>query len=532
MNNKTISRVHLLNVPLENDYKHTIYFNDKESQVNYFLNKSLHSFDQVSYQRENFKIRIPKHIDKINNCNYVMYQNTFYTDKWYYAFIKSKKYINDNVTEVEIETDSIQTFMFDITIKPSFVEREHVTDDTIGAHTIPEGLETGEYVDQFVSYAELSSFQYINQSYIVIAVSENGLNLTYPSGSKVYGNVFSGLYYLVFEKPSDAEAYIRDIQDEVTEDIIYSIFMIPKDLLDTNAEDFQWFKPEGKNYYMGYVPYGTRAIDIKLAEVTKLNYLDGGYVPRNKKLLTFPYRYLLVSNNAGSTATYNYEDFEGDKCNFSIEGVISPGCAIKLIPYDYKKGKSEFNYTYDNYIESLDAGKLPTCGWINDSYTNWLTQNGVNIGLGIGGGALAVIGGAVTGNMLMVGGGVTAIGSQLTQMYERSLTPNTAKGGVNQGDYNFAKGLCFTPYKKSIREEYARVVDSYFDMFGYKVNKVKLPNKNHRANYWYTKTIDINIDGAIPSEDMKKIKNCYNNGITFWQSNSDIQNYNLTNNIV
>ena len=30
--------------------------------------------------------------------------------------------------------------------EPCFVEREHVNDDTIGANTVPEGLECGEYV--------------------------------------------------------------------------------------------------------------------------------------------------------------------------------------------------------------------------------------------------------------------------------------------------------------------------------------------------------------------------------------------------
>ena len=30
-------------------------------------------------------------------------------------------------------------------MKPSFIEREHVSDDTIGIHTVPEGLETGPY---------------------------------------------------------------------------------------------------------------------------------------------------------------------------------------------------------------------------------------------------------------------------------------------------------------------------------------------------------------------------------------------------
>ena len=40
-----------------------------------------------------------------------------------------------------------KSWYFDIEYKQTFVERKHVTDDTIGANTIPEGLETGEYVE-------------------------------------------------------------------------------------------------------------------------------------------------------------------------------------------------------------------------------------------------------------------------------------------------------------------------------------------------------------------------------------------------
>ena len=84
----------------------------------------------------------------------------------------------------------------------------------------------------------------------------------------------------------------------------------------------------------------------------------------------------------------------------------------------------------------------------------------------------------------------------------------------------------------SIKSEYAKIIDKYFDMFGYKVNMLKVPNKNHRARYWFTKTIDVNINGAIPNDDLQQIKNCYNNGITFWRSDSEVDNYNVTNNII
>ena len=80
------------------------------------------------------------------------------------------------------------------------------------------------------------------------------------------------------------------------------------------------------------------------------------------------------------------------------------------------------------------------------------------------------------------------------------------------------------------KKEYLQILDKYFDMFGYRVNMVKVPEKAHRSRWWFTKTMDVNIDGAIPNNDMNIIKACYNNGITFWRNANEIQNYSLSNN--
>ena len=56
---------------------------------------------------------------------------------------------------------------------------------------------------------------------------------------------------------------------------------------------------------------------------------------------------------------------------------------IKCIPLDYKK------VTF-NLSESISACKFPIGSWAGDIYTNWLTQNGLNIGTQFAGGALGI----------------------------------------------------------------------------------------------------------------------------------------------
>ena len=45
------------------------------------------------------------------------------------------------------------------------------------------------------------------------------------------------------------------------------------------------------------------------------------------------------------------------------------------------------------------------------------------------------------------------------------------------------------------------------------------------------KTIDVNIVGSVPADDMAKIKACYNNGITFWRNGNEVGNYSLDNSV-
>ena len=129
--------------------------------------------------------------------------------------------------------------------------------------------------------------------------------------------------------------------------------------------------------------------------------------------------------------------------------------------------------------------------------------------------------------------GALGVADAISQVYQHSLTPPQSEGNVNSGDVTFSSGnLTFSLYYMSIKAEYARIIDEYFSMYGYKVNRVKVPNRDHRSRYWYIKTIDVNIDGTIPNKDMQVIKNCYDRGITFWRNVSEMGNYSLDNAIV
>ena len=99
------------------------------------------------------------------------------------------------------------------------------------------------------------------------------------------------------------------------EDAILGAYIIPRAMLtfDTSQPLVRW---------AGQSSYNT---------VTKTYYKPSsinGYTPVNKKLLTFPYCFINVSNNNGSSNSLHYEDFHDPQNEgqiyFLIKGVPVP----------------------------------------------------------------------------------------------------------------------------------------------------------------------------------------------------------------
>lgn len=537
-----ITKVYLLSVPLEKDYQHTLYFQTAEKQQEYFLQRVVKTYSDFSYQRKDNIIRLPDPIDDLYawGINYVMYQNSAYGSRWFYAFVTDMTYINDGRTDLTIQTDCIQTWMFDVTVKKSFVEREHAASDELGEHTIPEGLEMGEYTSNLHTMSGYGGSDYV----IVLGVTKT------PDGKNVtgvpYEGIYSGVRYYSFPgtgNGAEVNEFLAKYDDDGIGEAVVCMFLAPKKLAGLREDNLIAGSNLVENRYINYSGDSEALGELNTNLGLTTNELDG-YVPRNMKLKTFPYRYLLVTNNAGASVPFKYERFfkmSGTTKiilppEFIIEGCVTPGCSIRMTPLNY-------NGAARNDEEGVNMGKYPILNWTSDVYTNWLTQNGVNIALQVVSGAGQIIAGAAIaagsgGLATAVGGGsvvggVNQITGTLAQIHQQSFAPPQAKGNLNAGDAVTAAGANdFHFYDMSIKKEYARLIDEYFDMYGYKCHRVKTPEANHRENYWYTKTIDANIVGAIPQDDLQTIKDCYNRGITFWRNTTQFRNYGVPNGIV
>lgn len=589
--------IYICRTPLEADYENQLTFASQSAQQSYFASTVVKSFDNSTYIRKDRGLKVNCNADEIRNCNYLYYRNTGFSSKIYYCFITDIEYLSENSTYIEVTTDVWQTWYFDLKWNRCLVEREHVSDDRIGVNTFPEGLELGP------DYRVIKS-QNIGPTddipCIVWGVSM--LNNTSDNGTlstlgvnapfNVINGVASGLYYVVqnynaTEEWDSPEGFVRAYDLAGLGDAITTAFMVPQGFLTGEVMD-EGFQITGTNTKTGesytqhalYLMKGSfDAKKVANYEITRdYNFGTLGSTIlsdiHNNKLWCYPYQYLVVSNNAGQSAIYHYEDFtnhlrvsDSDVVNptFTLYYAHTPGGSTKLVPQqadnhcykDYDASNSDYGYGDSVFMDyGITGAKFPQISWHNDAYTNWLTQNGVNLevntaqavvstisalGAGAISGAAATPESPFSGAMLgatnaAINGTSTIINTALrnySQVESAKMLPDTTSGNINSGDVNWSMNQnVFTCRQMSIRAEYAHIIDEFFDRFGYKVNRLKVPEITSRTNWNYIKTIEANVDGDIPQKDLNTIRKTLNAGITFWHNPTTIYDYNQTNSIV
>lgn len=544
----------LLKCPLEVDQQNQLTFANATGQYNYFNSLPKLVVSNFTYQREDSTVKFPAQVDSIRSYNYCMYRNTAYSNKWFYAFITGIRYVNDQMTELKLKTDVWQTWQFDITLKPSFVEREHVADDTIGAHTLAEEPEAGEYMINSVTNKTICAPD-IDGAYLVLAATEaptknsNGSSIV-PSTitSRCYNGIVQGCVLIMFEFTSNG---LSDLQRCITwydthgkKDAINSIYVVPKSIYpSTYIMSVSITDPFSADIIWPVSHVG--ATDMGTTTITR-NATLNGYTPKNNKMFCYPYNYLMVTNNNGTDSVYHYEDFiNPSSVQFKYNGVLTEGSDVKAYPLDYKKSST----TFSGYAYGVDMGKTPTFSWSNDMYLNWKAQNSFNGMYNQAGNvvntfekvnnnprgddALAWLGQMAETGMNYVGSAISSVTNAVTgSAYKASTTPDQSNGSTT-ADLNFSIGRCgFTFYQMSVRAEVAAMIDNYFSMFGYKVNTMKAINISSRRYWNYIKCIQANITGDIPQDDIKELKGYFNGGITFWHDPTKYLDYSQVNAIV
>ena len=506
-------------VPLNNSYEHTLYFETKEEQNNYFLDHTLKGLHKFTFLRPERIIKVAGDFANARSWNYLRFQNA--DGKWYYHFINKVEYINDSAVELHIELDVIQTFMFDWKLHECFIERTHTKTDEFGEHTIPEGLETGPLIRYHTQEINLED----NVILVLMSVTQGGND----SWGKMYGGVYSGLSVYAVQ-PKDIEAFnnwLAQASEGRYIEAIVSMWMYPKELVNVDGD---WSESGPLHIVNNVADHIEQSISDPLS-----NSIDG-WVVKNKKTLCYPYTMLYVSNNMGGCATYRRELFNTDSVyNFRVYGALSPDSGVQLVPEKYKSDQGSTL----NFEEALSLPAFPTCAWNSDTYKIWLAQNQNQHELlqkqaiiQAGAGALTAVASTAMGNVAGAVGGLAMTYNALTQVQglmaqkaDMAIQPDQARGN-HSASVNLTHGHCgFSAHFMTITKEYAKSIDDYFTRYGYKVNTLDIPSLKNRETFTYIKTVGCLVSGNLGTEDQLKIQAIFDKGVTFWADTDNVGNF-------
>lgn len=532
----------LLDTPLESDYRNTLWFPDRAAQTAYFLGKTIKTYENFQYIKKNNTIVVDGEVDLLYNCNYIMYQNNNFTNKWFYAFIDRIEWASNSSVRLYVSTDVIQTWFFDITYYDSYVDRCHSDTDVAGDNIVPEDFSVGNPG----GYQVAGSTDLAPDGIALFATS------TYAGESRT-GSVNSGIY-------SGGQ----------------------------NLVDFHIDNPGVGSILDSYVKNGTATAVIKLQQYpyklkngpmvvsfSKYPSSISGYTPKNNKMLSSAFVTCFMSMY-GQETDFNPVFITDSKVNIKVsadqtsgtisafvenysDGSISTISMFASIPesgWSYNQYKNDYNlHSGSNamYVQrsvaqrtadyvsagtNTAASVLDTAGSIFRTGVSLVGATGVPA-LGLSK-ALENIGSTARSfgeaNQALTAlnsfaGGYDSISQDLAAISENYNAPAT--GGMSASNGYIATGKTVFSYGyKVLPRDIVERCDKFLTVYGYKQSEYRAINLHARASWTYIKTNGLNASGQFPDDDMNIIKRAFNNGIFFWVYTATYGNFGQNNAIV
>ncbi|QOR56283.1 tail protein [Bacillus phage DLc1] len=576
----------LKGVPFSNDYKDIRWFDDINSQYNYFNTRDkVHVMREVTYVENDGKnyIRADVGIDQLRSVNYMMFQNEQYHAKWFYAFVTNLVRKNDETTFVYFEIDIIQTWRFEINWKPSYIVREHCKlwneDGTPVINTIDEGLNYG------LEYETVKAIHHIpNNSirFLVIATKKavHGTNKDKVLPSVVgVGQPFS--YYVVpfVDKDVVVQATIQGEAHRMSTLIDTLASLYKDDKMTNNIVTMFITEQIGLRYTTGENESGIginfssdgQVVEYAESEGAKMVYVSDvkTFIPKSKfienkydgyrpvkesKLLMYPYTVLSLDDMQGNRQDYKNEYISRPDITLTAKGSLGISNKLTYVVDGYNIDMNDPSRQWVNNefaIHNINPNDVTvmtdmTSAFMQankntlinqkdkiifNGYANMAQSTANGLGaiprLDIGGVASSAISTAKAGGNMVLD--LQGINAKLADI--ANVPPSINKMGTNTS-YDVGNGyIGVFLLKKQIKPEYQKKLEDFFNMFGYKVNEVKIPNLHTRQNWNYVQTKGCTIVGDFNTEDLNQIKAIFDRGTTLWHTN-DVGNYALENEVI
>lgn len=496
-------------IRLDKSYMNCLTLNNDELLS--VLNSTEHfvsNANNFSFIRNNGRISTPFTYQQCLLSNYIAFQNPDYDNKWFFAWIDDVVYKSDRCTEIAYTIDYFTTWYGYWKAGNCLVEREHAIDDSVGANTYPEPVQLGaDYVSTNTGIFKLGDTDNSTMYWGMLVTGGSDKESPTYSDISVYNGVVSGLHAVMGIPCTDTSSIMSLVKPYIengVENRIVRMFQYPKLLGDSISATSAW------------------SGSMEIPSNTDVD----GYTPRNNKLLTFPYKYLRISTTDGDTIDLHFELFNDGA--IILKGTLFPTSQFKAYPKNY--GGVE-----DDYTKAVFINTDIEVAWTGDAYKQWLANSKVSEGLGFAvktvGNIGQIVAGGTTGNAAMIAAGTIGLGESVVSVAnDVSIARNQSSkvhGSQSGNGLAISEGsFGFTIQVMSIRAEYAKIIDDFFDKYGYNTNRVKIPNlTGNNKNYVKISSDSVIGFGDVPAADMNIINGVFRKGVTLYHSHDTIGTY-------
>lgn len=543
--------VRLLSVPFDSELRNTLWFPDRTTQTNYWLGQETQiTYYDVNYVKKDNALVVPTPIDQTWKFNYCMYQNSNFTDKWFYAFIVAREWASNNSTRLYLRTDPLQTWMFDWVLKTSFVTRQHSTTDVAGDNIIEEpcGSTNGCTIYQAAGAQDCS----LGRVFIYATANPDGTP-AYPTA--LQHGVYSACAVTDSESVNNLDSVGLMLEAYVNSGLASAV---------ARVQAFPSFGDTATGMFETTKTWNKHPANID------------GYTPKNNKLLSGAFVKGFIAG-FGQQATFVPEFCQGSTVNTKFSVDPTTGSLYVSID-DYGKPSNESSGLGGNSVIGILIN-YPESTWAYNQYKNdynlhsgsntmyakriWQDRNAGALisGMDVIGGGLSIAGGivdtlnpmkaafsgvssglqaATSGAQQMAQGinktmqyigGYDEVSQELERIAESYNAPATGSVATSNpflanGNTNVKYGWLVLP------RQIAERVDSFLTVYGYAQNQYMVPNLHARQSWTYVKVAELMADCNCPDDDEVMIKAAFNKGIFFWSYTASYGDFSQNNGIV
>lgn len=574
------------NFPI-NEYSNQVYYSNSNTRDNIFdgycsnkegvdLYKNIASPNKTS-----MSFRLETSYKNAMNYNYGV---VIEDNKRYYFFINNVEWSSNLITATfNCEVDWWQTYCYNVEFKKSFVEREHVKDDTFGLHTLDENLPISNYMVKDYKIIKADKKDYFYRFCVVLSDNKYTYG-AYKVGNKrkrlpLFTQTSKGMNIqtltLSFANGDLARQAIDIMVNNNLQDSIMGYYYCPLPIYNADTDN-----PDGSgtgnddilglalfntnsdtdvldegNYFI--CEYIKQPNNIYKESTMSLPNKISGYTPNNNKCFLYPYNFISITNNQGNILECKFEESNNKKdIVFRYNFPSQEGACINGYLYNYQGVVHNLDFSLNGAINvelpyitnTYSAYYSANTNSINNSYAETFRNYITSVGQTTLNTASNIVNTATTRNAVGVVRGMTSTITNLTndvmsnelnatnslERIKATLADQKSKGDIQRGSFTTSimqniGQLGFKMQLKQVREDNIETIDNYFDMFGYKVNQIKKPEFDTRPSWNYIKTSGVNIVGNIPQVALNTIKKMFDNGTTIWHNINTMYDYSKNN---